>query len=160
KALESCIEADGGPPVNVKFLFEGEEEISSPNLLPFIKTNQEKLKADVCVISDSSMRTIEEPAITYSLRRMTYIEVEVRGPKEDLHSGLWGGAKHHPALALVEIISKLYNTDNTIAVPGFYDDVAPVSPEERQMIAKTALSEGQFKDATGVAAVWGDKNYT
>ncbi len=160
KALESCIEADGGPPVNVKLLFEGEEEISSPNLLPFIKTNQEKLKADVCVISDSSMRAIEEPAITYSLRGMTYIEVAVRGPREDLHSGFWGGATHNPALALAEIISKLYNRDKTIAVQGFYDDVAPISPEERKIIAKTALSEDQFKDATGAPAVWGDENYT
>ena len=160
KALESCIEANGSPPVNVKLLFEGEEEISSPNLLPFIKANQAKLEADVCVISDSSMRTIEEPAITYSLRGMTYIEVEVQGPREDLHSGFWGGATHNPALALVEIISKLYNPDNTVAVPGFYDDVAPISQEERKMIAKTALSEGQFKEATGVPAVWGDKNYS
>ena len=96
------------------------------------------LKADVCVISDTSMRTIEEPAITHSLRGMTYIEIEVEGPKEDLHSGLWGGAAHNPALALVEILGKLYNPDNTIAVPGFYDDVVPLTDAEREMIAKTA----------------------
>jgi acetylornithine deacetylase/succinyl-diaminopimelate desuccinylase-like protein len=88
KALESYLEA-GGAPVNLKFLLEGEEEVSSPNLTPFIETNLDLLKADVCVVSDTSMRRIEEPAITNSLRGMTYIEIEVEGPKEDLHSGLW-----------------------------------------------------------------------
>ena len=107
KALESYLEANGGAPVNVKFLMEGEEEISSPNLAPFIKKHLDLLKADVCVISDSSMRTIEEPAVTHSLRGMTYIQVEIQGPKDDLHSGFWGGATHNPALALVEILSKL-----------------------------------------------------
>ena len=92
KALESYLEGAGGAPVNVKFLLEGEEEISSPNLAPFIKANLDLLKADVCVISDSSMPSIEEPAITHSLRGMTYIEIEVQGPTDDLHSGFWGGA--------------------------------------------------------------------
>ena len=160
KALESYLETDGGPPVNVKFLIEGEEEVSSPNLAPFIKKNLAMLKADVCVISDSSMRSIEEPAVTHSLRGMTYIQVEVQGPTDDLHSGFWGGATHNPALALVEILAKLYNPDNTIAVPGFYDDVVALTTDERKMIAKTELTEEQFKQATGVPAVWGDKKYT
>lgn len=160
KALESYLESNGGAPVNVKFLIEGEEEISSPHLAPFMKKNLDLLKADVCVISDSSMRTVHEPAVTHSLRGMTYIQLEVQGPKDDLHSGFWGGATHNPALALVEILSKLYNPDNTIAVPGFYDDVVSLRPDERKMIAKTDLSEDQFKEATGVPAVWGDKNYT
>jgi len=160
KALESYLEATGGAPVNVKFLIEGEEEISSPNLAPFIQKHQNLLRADVCVISDSSMRTLEDPAITHSLRGMTYLQLEVEGPKDDLHSGFWGGAAHNPALALVEILSKLYNPDNTIAVPGFYDDVVPLTAQEREMVAKNALSEKQFQEATGVPAVWGDKNYT
>ena len=160
KALESYLEACGEAPVNVKILLEGEEEISSPNLTPFIKENLDLLKADVCLISDTSMRTIEEPAITHSLRGMTYIEIEVEGPKEDLHSGLWGGAAHNPALALVEILGKLYNPDNTIAVPGFYEDVVPLTEAEREMIAKTALSEEQYKATTGVPATWGDARYT
>lgn len=160
KALESYLEASGGAPVNVRILLEGEEEISSPNLTPFIKEHLDLLKADVCVISDTSMRAIEEPAITHSLRGMTYIELEVEGPKEDLHSGLWGGAAHNPALALVEILGKLYNPDHTIAVPGFYDDVVPLTQAEREMIAKTALTEEQYKETTGVPATWGDANYT
>ncbi len=159
KALESYLES-GGAPVNVKFLLEGEEEVSSPNLTPFIKEHLDLLRADVCVISDSSMRAIEEPAITHSLRGMTYVEVEVRGPTDDLHSGFWGGAAHNPALALVEILARLYNSDNTIAVPGFYDDVVPLTAAEREMIAKNPLSEEQFREATGVPATWGDANYS
>jgi acetylornithine deacetylase/succinyl-diaminopimelate desuccinylase-like protein len=161
KTLESYLETNDHLPVNVKVLLEGEEEISSPNLTPFLKEHLDMLKADVCVISDTSMRTVEEPSITHSLRGMTYFEVEVEGPKEDLHSGLWGGAAHNPALALVEILGKLYNSeDNTIAVPGFYDDVVPLKDAEREMIAKTDLSEEDYKAVTGVPAVWGDKNYT
>lgn len=159
KALESYLKTSGAAPVNVKFLLEGEEEVSSPNLTPFIKEHLELLRADVCVISDTSMRTIDEPAILHSLRGMTYIEVEVSGPRDDLHSGLWGGAVHNPALALVEILGKLYNPDNTIAVPGFYDDVVPLTDEERAMIAKTDLTEEQFKQSTGVPAIWGDAQY-
>ncbi len=160
KALESYLQTSGAAPVNVKFLLEGEEEVSSPNLRPFIEAHLDLLRANVCVISDSSMRAIEEPAITHSLRGMTYVEMEVYGPSDDLHSGFFGGAVHNPALALVEILGKLYNTDNTIAVPGFYDDVVALTPEERAMIAKTALSDDQLKEATGVSAVWGDANFT
>ena len=159
KALESYLKTSGAAPVNVKFLLEGEEEVSSPNLRPFIEEHLELLRADVCVISDTSMRSIDEPAILHSLRGMTYIEVEVRGPRDDLHSGLWGGAVHNPALALVEILAKMYNPDNTIAVPGFYDDVVPLTAEERAMIAKTDLTEAQYKQSTGVPAVWGDAAY-
>ena len=160
KALESCLESNGAAPVNVKFLLEGEEEVSSPHLAPFIKNHLDLLKSDVCVISDSSMRSIEEPSVTHSLRGMTYIQLELQGPKDDLHSGFFGGATHNPALALVEILSKLYKSDNTIAVPGFYDDVVALSNEERKMIAKTDLSEEEFKKATGVPASWGDKRFT
>jgi acetylornithine deacetylase/succinyl-diaminopimelate desuccinylase-like protein len=160
KALESYLKTAGAAPVNVKILLEGEEEVSSPNLRPFIEANLDLLKATVCVISDTSMPRIEAPAVTHSLRGMTYIEVEVEGPKEDLHSGLWGGAAHNPALALVEMLGKLYAPDNTIAVPGFYDDVVELTQEERAMIAKTDLSEAQYKDVTGVPAVWGDKRFT
>lgn len=160
KALEAYLKTAGAAPINIKFLIEGEEEVSSPNLLPFIQEHLPLLQADVCVISDSSMRVIEEPAITHSLRGMTYMEIEVQGPTDDLHSGFWGGATHNPALALVEILGKLYNEDQTIAVPGFYDDVAPLSEAERAMIAKNPLSEEQFKAATGVPAVWGDSRYS
>ena len=160
QGAESYLKTGGAAPVNVKILLEGEEEVSSPNLVPWIKEHADLIRADVCVISDSSMASVEEPAITHSLRGMTYIEVEVQGPREDLHSGFWGGATHNPALALVEILGKLYNADGTIAVPGFYDDVVPLTEAERAMLAKVPLTEEQFKAATGVPAVWGDANYT
>ena len=160
KALEAYLQTSGAAPVNVKFLIEGEEEVSSPNLTPFIEEHLDLLSADVCVISDTSMPSIDAPSITHSLRGMTYIEVEVEGPKEDLHSGLWGGAAHNPALALVEMLGKLYNPDNTIAVPGFYDDVVSLTEAEREMIDKTDLSEEQYKAVTGVPALWGDQRFT
>lgn len=159
KALEAYLKTSGAAPVNVKILLEGEEEVSSPNLKPFIESHLDLLNADVCIISDTSMRVIDEPAILQSLRGMTYLEIEVEGPRDDLHSGLWGGAVHNPALALVEILGKLYNPDGTIAVPGFYDDVVPLSPAEREMVAKTNLSDEQFKQSTGIPAIWGDAKY-
>ena len=160
KALESWLKTNGAAPVNVKFLLEGEEEVSSPNLTPFIKDHLDLLNADVVVISDSSMARIEEPAVTHSLRGMTYLELEVTGPKEDLHSGFYGGAVHNPAVALVEILKSLYNDDGTIAVEGFYNDVVALSEEEREMIARTDISEQQLIDATGVPKAWGDANFT
>jgi acetylornithine deacetylase/succinyl-diaminopimelate desuccinylase-like protein len=159
KAFESYLQA-GGAPVNLKFLLEGEEEVSSPNLRPFLEAHLDLLKADVCVISDSSMPTIDEPSILHSLRGMTYIEMEVEGPHDDLHSGFYGGAVHNPALALVEILSKLHNPDHSIAVPGFYDDVVPLTPAERAEVAKTGISDEQLLAATGAPAVWGEAAYT
>lgn len=156
KALESYLKTAGAAPVNLKLLLEGEEEVSSPNLKPFIVEHLELLRADVAVISDTSMRSIEEPAILHSLRGMTYIEIEVHGPRDDLHSGLWGGAVHNPAQALAEILARMFNADHSIAVPGFYDDVVPLTPDERAMIAKTDLTPEQYMASTGVPAVWGD----
>lgn len=160
KAVESYLKSGRTPPVNVKFLMEGEEEVSSPNLRPFIESHQELLAADVCVISDSSMRTIAEPAITYSLRGMTYIELTVTGPKDDLHSGFYGGAVHNPALALAQLLAKMFDENNRIAVPGFYDDVVPISDREREEIAKSEMSEQEIIDATGVPQVWGEDDFT
>jgi acetylornithine deacetylase/succinyl-diaminopimelate desuccinylase-like protein len=160
KTFEAYKQTGDGPPVNLKFLLEGEEEVSSPNLRPFLEEHLELLRADVCVISDSSMARIEQPVITHSLRGMTYIEIEVGGPHDDLHSGFYGGAVHNPALALVEILSKLHNPDHSIAVPGFYDDVVPLSDAERAEVAKTDMSEDQLKQATGAPAVWGESAFT
>lgn len=160
KALESYLQTAGSAPVNVKFLIEGEEEVASPNLTPFLESHLELLKADVCVISDSSMRTIEQPVILHSLRGMVYAEIEVQGPTDDLHSGFWGGATHNPALALVEILGKLYNPDHSIAIPGFYDDVVALTDEEKAMLAQAELTEEQFKQSTGVPALWGEAQYS
>lgn len=160
KAFESYLKASGRAPVNLKFFIEGEEEIGSVNLAPFMKTHLDLLKADVCVISDTSMRVIEEPVILHSLRGMTYMDVSLQGPSSDLHSGVWGGAVHNPALALVEILSRLHNADHSIAVPGFYDDVVPLTPDERQELAKSAITDEQAKQAAHVSATWGEAAYS
>lgn len=160
KALEALLADGNAAPVNIKFLFEGEEEIGSKNLLPFIQANREKLAADVCVISDTGMRDITEPALVYALRGLTYMQLDVAGPQTDLHSGGYGGMVHNPALALAQIISKLHNPDNSIAVPGFYDDVVTLSDEERaELLAQDILLE-TLQAETGVAADWGEADFT
>lgn len=160
KVFESYLKTAGSAPVNLKFFFEGEEEIGSKNLTSFIRANLALLNADVCVISDSGMRVIEEPAITHSVRGLTYMQIDVQGPADDLHSGLWGGAVHNPGLALVEILSKLHNPDHSIAVPGFYDDVVPLTDAEREELKKTEITDAMLKASTGVPEVWGEAQYT
>ncbi|MCK6580155.1 MAG: dipeptidase [Anaerolineae bacterium] len=160
KALESFLATRGAAPVNLKFLFEGEEEIGSKNLLPFLKANKDLLRSDVCVISDTGMRDIHQPTLTYALRGLTYMQIDVTGPSKDLHSGGYGGMVHNPALALAQIIAKLHNPDNSIAVPGFYDAVLPLSDEERAELAKQDIAEATLKAETDVPAAWGEAGYT
>lgn len=160
KALESYLQTTGKAPVNVKLLIEGEEEIGSENLTNFIQANTERLKADVCVISDSGMPAIDQPSIVYALRGLSYMEIHVRGSKQDLHSGGYGGIVHNPALALAQIISKFHNPDNSIAVPGFYDDVLPLSDEERAELLKNDIRETTLREITGVTQSWGEEGYT
>jgi acetylornithine deacetylase/succinyl-diaminopimelate desuccinylase-like protein len=158
KAAEALLAA-GGAPVNLKFLIEGEEEIGSPHLGAFVSANRDLLKADVCVISDTSILAIDRPSICYALRGLAYMEVEVFGPKQDLHSGGFGGIVHNPAQALAEIIAQLHHPDGSVAVPGFYDDVLPLSDEERAELAKSAAPEDYWREMTGVPAFWGEAAY-
>ncbi len=160
KALESYLASEGKAPVNIKYMIEGEEEIGSFHLPDFIRANKERFKADVCVISDTGMRDIHQPAITYGLRGMTYMQLDVTGPAHDLHSGGFGGMVHNPALALAQIIARLHNPDNSIAVPGFYDDVVALSTEERAELAKQDIPEETLKQDAGVPASWGEAAYT
>jgi acetylornithine deacetylase/succinyl-diaminopimelate desuccinylase-like protein len=160
KALESYLKTQGTAPVNVKFLIEGEEEIGSKHLPEFVRTNAERLRADVCVISDSGMPTKDQPAIIYALRGLCYMEMHVWGPTHDLHSGGFGGIVHNPALALAQIISKFHNPDNSIAVPGFYDDVLALSEEEREELKKTDILETTLRQVTGVPQSWGEEGST
>jgi len=160
KSFESVMKTEGKLPVNIKFLFEGEEEIGSRHLYQFVAQHRDKLKADVCVLSDSGIRRVDEPAITYSLRGLCYMQIDVIGPVRDVHSGLYGGVIHNPALALAQIISKLHNADNSVAVPGFYDDVVPLTPDEREELKKTAITEEDIVSETGVPAAWGEEGFT
>ncbi len=158
KAVEALFAA-GKPPANIKFLIEGEEEIGSTNLGAFVTENRDRLKADVVLISDSGIKAIDEPAMSYSTRGLMYLEMEVFGPKQDLHSGGFGGIVHNPAQALAEIIAQLHKPDGSVAVPGFYDDVLPISDEERAELQKSAKTEAEWKSDTGVSQFWGEQDY-
>src|SRR5258708_7076032 len=161
KAVQSLMKAyDGKPPVNIKMLIEGEEEIASENLDTFIESHKELLRADVCVISDGSVLGLNRPSMTYSVRGMVYMELEVKGPRHDLHSGSYGGTVHNPAQALCEIVAALHNPDRSVAVPGFYDKVRPLDPTERKALAQITWSEEDWRGETGAPASWGEADYT
>ena len=160
KALESYLYSDQDFPVNIKFIFEGEEEIGSPNLVPFIKEHKELLSCDMVLISDTAMFAEDTPSITYGLRGLAYMEVEVVGPNRDLHSGVYGGAVENPANALAEIIAKLKDEDGVIQIPGFYDDVKTLSDEDRDAYKKLPFDEEAYKKDLGLDAVHGEKGYS
>jgi acetylornithine deacetylase/succinyl-diaminopimelate desuccinylase-like protein len=160
KAVEALLASEGKSPVNIKFIAEGEEEISSPNLGPFVRENLGRLAADVAVISDGGIIAPDQPAIVYALRGLTYMELHVQGPSKDLHSGGFGGGVHNPAQAIAEIIAQLHNPDGSIAVPGFYDDVLTLTPEEREEMKKTDWSNEKWIENTGVTQPWGEPDYT
>jgi len=158
KAVQALL-ASGEMPVNVKFVIEGEEESGSDSLYPFVDANAERLAADLVVISDTGMKSLDEPSIVYGLRGIVYMEVEVRGPQHDLHSGTFGGVVHNPAQALVEILAKLHDEQGRITVPGFYDRVIVPDAEERAELAKTPLREEQLRRDTGVPQSWGEAEF-
>lgn len=145
---------------NIKFLIEGEEEVGSPNLATFVKANKELLKADVILISDTSMLSIENPSIDIGVRGLSYIEVEVTGPNRDLHSGVYGGAVANPITMLTKMIASCHDENNHITIPGFYDDVIESTLEERAKMAQAPFDEGEFKTDLGVENLWGEKGYT
>lgn len=160
KAVEAFIQTAGRPPVNVKFLLEGEEEIGSPNLNGFIINNRDRLAADIALISDSHMLAPDQPALVYGLRGMCYMEIEVQGPNRDLHSGSYGGAVHNPAIVLSQIVGALQDHQGRIAIPGFYERVLPLSDEERAELARVPFSAERFRQETGIAKTWGEAGYT
>src|SRR5690606_13901125 len=145
---------------NIKFMIEGEEEVGSANLGTFVKENKERLKNDVIVISDTSMISLEQPSIETGLRGLSYVEVEVTGPNRDLHSGVYGGAVANPATVLAKLIASLHDENNHIAIPGFYDDVAELSKEEREALNKAPFDIAEYKADLGIDEVWGEKDYT
>ncbi len=160
KAAESFLRTGGRLPVNLKFIVEGEEEIGGPSLDPFLAAHKADLAADVALISDSHMPRPDLPAITYGLRGLSYIQVEVTGPSTDLHSGSFGGAIYNPIQALAEMIASLKDRDGRISVPGFYDKVRPLDVDERKTLADAPFSEDQFKQEAGTDETWGEKGYS
>lgn len=159
KALEMMVKT-GTMNTNIKFLIEGEEEVGSPNLGKFVEQHKDILKADVILISDSSMLSLETPSLDVGVRGLSYIEVEVTGPGRDLHSGTYGGAVANPITVLAEMIASCHDENNHITIPGFYDDVLEVSEKERALMAKAPFDEVKFKEETGAKELWGEKGYT
>ncbi len=147
-------------PCNVKFMIEGEEEIGSGSLEWFVKRNQEKLKNDIILISDTGMISNTQPSITTGLRGLSYVEVEVTGPNRDLHSGLYGGAVANPINILAKMIASLHDADNHITIPGFYDQVIEASDAERKEMAKAPFSLEAYKKALDLEDVYGEKGYS
>lgn len=159
KAFEYLVKNDQLP-CNVKFMLEGEEEIGSPSLGKFCEDNKELLKADVILVSDTSMLGPDKPSITTGLRGLSYMEVEVTGPNKDLHSGIFGGAVDNPANVLAEMIASLKDENNKVTIPGFYDDVLDVSDQERKEMGKAPFDLEAYKKALDVEEVNGEKGYT
>ena len=144
---------------NVKFMIEGEEEVGSSNLATFVKNNKERLKADVVLISDTSMIANDTPSIDVGLRGLSYIEVEVTGPNRDLHSGVYGGAVANPINILAKMIASMHDENNHITIPGFYDKVVELTAAERAALNEAPFDIQEFKSDLGIADVWGEKGY-
>lgn len=160
KAIEAILKCEGTLPLNVKFLLEGEEEIGSPNLTPFLENHKSELKADVCVISDSQMFAEGEPAITWGLRGLAYLEIELTGPNRDLHSGSYGGAVANPAEVLARLLAQVKDAQGRIQIPGFYDKVLNLTESDRESLAKIPFDESAYKRDLGVEELWGEVPYT
>ena len=147
-------------PCNVKFMVEGEEEVGSVSLEKFCSENKKMLAADVILISDTTMVSLDLPSITSGLRGLSYMQVEVTGPDHDLHSGLYGGAVINPCNVLCDMIASLKDNNNRVTIPGFYDDVAECSHDERVEMAKRPFSREEFMKSVGVDALGGENDFT
>jgi acetylornithine deacetylase/succinyl-diaminopimelate desuccinylase-like protein len=160
KAIEAYLKNGQELPVNVKFLFEGEEEIGSPNLIPFLEQHKELLSCDMVLVSDTSMFAEDVPSITYGLRGLAYMEVMVHGPNRDLHSGVYGGAVANPLNVLCEIVSKLKDEKGIIQIPGFYDKVVALTQADREAYQALPFDETRYRDDLGVAETFGENGYS
>jgi acetylornithine deacetylase/succinyl-diaminopimelate desuccinylase-like protein len=158
-AVEKALRGDGLP-VNVKFLFEGEEEIGSPNLKDFLVDNKELLQCDLVVSVDGGMYSREIPSLTTGSRGLCGIQIEVQGPRQDLHSGGAGGAVNNPLIALAQIIASMKDRDGKILVDGFYDDVLELTEAEREAFAKVPFDEDEYKERSGVPELFGEPGFT
>jgi acetylornithine deacetylase/succinyl-diaminopimelate desuccinylase-like protein len=160
KALESYLRSGSQLPVNVNCILEGEEELGSPNLTAFVARYKNALHADVAVISDTRMLGPGRPAISYAQRGVLGLELEVRGAKQDLHSGNFGGAVHNPLQALCKVIAGLHDSDGRVSIPGFYDEVRVWSEAERAFMARTGPANDQILKSAGVEKGWGERGYS
>ncbi|MCM3388883.1 dipeptidase [Ureibacillus chungkukjangi] len=160
KMLEALFATEGTLPVNVKFIYEGEEEIGSPNLPAYVEEHKEKLAADLILISDTGLYAPGKPAVCYGLRGLTGVQIDVRGAKGDLHSGLYGGGVQNAIHALADILASFRDEHGTIQVEGFYDNVRPLSEEERQAYRELNFDEAALKQEVGVTELFGEEGYS
>lgn len=160
KALEAHFEARGTLPANVVFMVEGEEEVGSVNLTPFVRKHLDRLAADAVVVSDSSMFAPGIPSILYSLRGLAYLELRVEAASSDLHSGAYGGAVANPASAVASIVASLHDSDGRIAIEGFYDNVDDVDETVREGIASLPFDDEKFRESVGAPALFGEAGYS
>jgi acetylornithine deacetylase/succinyl-diaminopimelate desuccinylase-like protein len=160
KAVECLLRGAGSLPINVKCLFEGEEEIGSTNLPAFVRRHRKALAADTAVLSDTRMLGADRPVITESLRGALSVELELRGPEHDLHSGNFGGSVHNPLQALGEIIARLHDGDGRVTIPGFYHQVHQLTREERAYMAQVGPSDAEILTDAGAGRGWGERGYT
>jgi acetylornithine deacetylase/succinyl-diaminopimelate desuccinylase-like protein len=159
KALE-IMNQSGTVPCNIKFIIEGEEEIGSPNLGAFVSSHKELLKADVILISDTSMISLDTPSIEIGVRGLAYIQVEVTGPNRDLHSGVYGGTVANPVTMLARMIASCHDEKNHITIPGFYDDVLESSAADRKKLGAAPFDEKEYMKDLGVSSLWGEQGFS
>lgn len=160
KAVEAFFKTGDGPPVNVKFIIEGEEEAAADNLDTFIATNTKKLACDQIIVSDSAQFDEGYPSICYGLRGIVYMEIILTGPNRDLHSGEFGGAVDNPANVLGRMISRLHDDDGRVKIDGFYNDVAELSPAEREEFARLPFDAEKYRAMLDLPQLYGEKGYT
>ena len=159
KAIEAHLEAQGTLPLNLKLLIEGEEEVGSSHLDAFIQSHQELLRADVALISDTPMFDRGIPSICYGLRGLAYFQLDLKGTSQDLHSGSFGGTVINPNFALAQIIHSLKDSDGRILIPGFYDDVAPMSDREKEELSRLPFDQERFRREVGAPELFGERGY-
>ncbi|HEX2986748.1 MAG TPA: dipeptidase [Chloroflexota bacterium] len=159
-AVDAHMKSNGRLPVNIKFLIEGEEEVGSDNLDTFIQDHRDLLKADLVVVSDTGWFDKGVPSITYGLRGITYVQVDLKTADTDLHSGSYGGAVANPIQVLAEMIAGLKDSKGRITIPGFYDRVRPLSPEERRQFESLPFDAEGFRKSIGAKELWGEEGYT
>lgn len=159
-AVEALLQTEGRLPVNVKFFLEGQEEIGSPQLPGFVATQREQFACDLAVSADGGQASEQQPVLVIALKGLAGIEIDVRGPRVDLHSGQFGGVVANPIHALVHILGTMHTPDGAVAVAGFYDDVVPLTDEERRQIAAVPFDQRRYMAESGVEALFGEPGYT
>jgi acetylornithine deacetylase/succinyl-diaminopimelate desuccinylase-like protein len=160
KAVEAYLKTGTELPCDLTFVIEGEEEVGSKSLAGFLKANRAELRCDAVVISDTGMPSRKHPALTYALRGIAAFEIALRGPSRDLHSGIFGGSLENPAMALCRLLAKVHDAKGRVTVPGFYDDVVPLTAFERKQLSRLPFNREQYRKFLGVPELFGEHGFT